>query len=147
MLNPNGDEVLPPPCSKLTEAEQSFQLHRPRLAPDALDPARLLGAGDPRARGRQRHRAFLLAHDTDPFNRWQAGPRPGARLPAGHDPPGAAPDSAYLDALLPSCATTIRTRPSAALALGLPSQDELAQSLHDHGDTPDPRRSTTRSKP
>ena len=53
-------------------------LRRPRRAAGALDAARFLGPGGAGARGTgAEERAFLLAHDTDPFNRWEAGPQPG----------------------------------------------------------------------
>ena len=73
LLNPNGDEVVPTTTLEMTEARQSFRFaglaSRPVAsvlrgfsAPVVLD--RALSPED---------RALLLAHDTDPFNKWEAG--------------------------------------------------------------------------
>jgi aminopeptidase N len=72
LLNPNGDEVLPTTVLELTEGRQSFHLSG-HDATDPVDPARVFGAGDPGAQVSPEERAFLLAHDTDPFNKWEAG--------------------------------------------------------------------------
>ncbi|MCR9114216.1 MAG: DUF3458 domain-containing protein, partial [Rhodobacteraceae bacterium] len=84
-------------------------------------------------------RAFLLAHDTDPFNKWEAG-RALARnglLAMIRD--GAAPDDAYLDAVHAMARDDGLDPAFRALAMGLPSQEDLAQSLFDQGATPDPQ--------
>ncbi len=51
---------------------------------------------------------------------------------------GAAPGPAYLDALERVAATTRLIPAFRALALRLPSEDDMAQTLYDAGITPDP---------
>jgi aminopeptidase N len=73
LLNPNGDEVLPTTVLHLTEAEQTFAF--PGLAARPI-PSVLRGFSAPVILDHPQDdttRAFLLAHDTDPFNRWEAG--------------------------------------------------------------------------
>jgi aminopeptidase N len=84
-------------------------------------------------------RAFLLAHDSDPFNKWEAGRAYGlslvTRLAAD---PAAEVDAAYLDALA-AVADDARLDPAfKALALGLPSEDETISHIAGAGGVPDP---------
>ena len=84
-------------------------------------------------------RAFLLAHDTDPFGKWEAG-RASAlelvtRLAAD---PAAVPDPAFLDALA-AVAEDARLDPAfRSLALALPSDDEAILHVASSGGVPDP---------
>ncbi len=83
-------------------------------------------------------RALLLAHDTDPFNRWESG-RELARdalLRMVRD--GAAPDPAYLDALGPVLADDTLEPAFRAMVLAQPGDDDLARSLAEGGTVPDP---------
>ncbi len=82
----------------------------------------------------------LLAHDTDPFNRWEAG-----RMLAKDRLIRAVTEDAEFDASWLDAVATLATDASAdpafrALALALPSEDDLAQSLHAAGTIPDPDR-------
>ena len=86
-------------------------------------------------------RAFLLAHDSDPFNKWEAGRSYAlsllARLAAD---PAAPPDTDYLAAL-----TAVADDPSLdpafkALLLAQPSEDEVIAHIAGTGGTPDPER-------
>ncbi|HAW47124.1 MAG TPA: aminopeptidase N, partial [Roseovarius sp.] len=52
---------------------------------------------------------------------------------------GAAPDAAYLDAIARVARDETLDPAFRALALGLPSEDDLAQALFDAGHTPDPQ--------
>ena len=84
-------------------------------------------------------RAILLAHDTDPFNRFEAG-RSLARetLQAMIVQTATHPDARFIDALrIVLCDDTLDPA-FRALALRLPGQDELAASLHEAGHIPDP---------
>jgi aminopeptidase N len=139
LLNPNGDEVQKTTLLEMTEAEQSFtfsglasrpipSILREFSAPVVLDHATS-----------NEDRAFLLAHDTDPFNRWQAGRDLALATLLDMIRHGAAPDAAYIDALQTLIRDDSQDPAFRALALGLPSQDELAQALFDAGDTPDPQ--------
>ncbi|WP_372674609.1 aminopeptidase N [Aquicoccus sp.] len=139
LLNPNGDEVQPTTVLEMTEPEQSFTFDGlsakpvPSILRDFSAPVILETRTDTATR------AFLLAHDTDPFNRWQAGRDLALDCLLAMIRDGAAPDTAYLDALHTLIRDDTQDPAFRALALGLPSQDELAQLLHDHGHTPDPQ--------
>ncbi|WFE74453.1 aminopeptidase N [Roseinatronobacter sp. S2] len=83
--------------------------------------------------------ALLLAHDTDPFNRFEAG-RSLARdtLHAMIMQTAAQPDPQFIDALrIMICDDTLDPA-FRALALRLPGQEDLAASLSEAGHTPDP---------
>ncbi|MFY0690888.1 MAG: aminopeptidase N [Paracoccaceae bacterium] len=138
LLNPNGDEIRPTEILEMTEASQTFSF--PDMAVRPV-PSILRGFSAPVILERDQsnaERAFLLTHDTDPFNKWEAGralARDGMIRMVSED---AAPDQAYLDALV-SVARDDRLDPAfRALALTPPSQDNIAQALFDGGQTPDP---------
>jgi len=139
LLGPNGDEVMETRLLEMTEARQSFSFEGlaakpiPSILRDFSAPV-ILERDTTNA-----ERAFLLAHDTDPFNKWEAG-RALARdglLAMIRD--GAAPDAAYLDAVHTMARDEGLDPAFRALALGLPSEDDLAQSLHEAGHTPNPQ--------
>jgi aminopeptidase N len=85
------------------------------------------------------HRAFLFAHDTDPFNRWEAGRDLALEALAALSngaPLAAASD--YLSALGDFLADPLPAPAFRALCLQLPSDDEIAKLLCTQGDLPDP---------
>ena len=84
-------------------------------------------------------RAFLFAHDTDPFNRWEAGRALARETLLAMIRDGASPDPAYLDAAGAMLRDAALDPAFRALALGLPSEDELAQTLAEAGEVPDPQ--------
>ncbi len=85
-------------------------------------------------------RAFLLAHDTDPFNKWEAGRALARDVLIRMVADDAAPDQAYLDGLV-AVARDDRLDPDfKALAFNLPSNDDIQQALFDGGITPDPTK-------
>ncbi|MCQ0093609.1 aminopeptidase N [Roseovarius sp. M141] len=139
LLGQNGGEVHKTRVLEMTEAEQSFEFTG---LPARPIPSILRDFSAPVILERETNnaeRAFLLAHDTDPFNKWEAG-RALAReglLAMIRD--GAAPESAYLEAARTMALDDSLDPAFRALALGLPSQDDLAQALHDDGGTPDPQ--------
>ncbi|MFT3689428.1 aminopeptidase N [Paenirhodobacter sp.] len=136
LLSPNGDEVVPTTILEMTEATQSFTFTGLATKPV---PSILRNFSAPVVLEREtsaQEQAFLLAHDTDLFNRWEAG-RNLARATLIAMSGGAEPDSAYLDAIGTLTAGT--TEPAfRALALRLPGEDEIAQALFAAGATPDP---------
>ncbi len=83
-------------------------------------------------------RLFLLSHDTDPFNRWDAGRRliKDALLSDLID--GQTPDAALFDALRALAEDEDLDPAFRAFTLDTPSEDDLAQTLHVSGHTPDP---------
>ncbi|MEZ5732669.1 MAG: aminopeptidase N [Paracoccaceae bacterium] len=138
LLNPNGDEVVPTTVLEMTEATQSFRFEglaarpvpsilRGFSAPVVLD--RKVDAGE---------RAFLLAHDTDPFNRWEAGRALAKDVLTSMIAKGAEPSASYIDALGALLSDDTLDPAFRALCLRLPSADDMAQTLHDAGIVPDP---------
>ena len=137
LIGPNGDEVRPTEILELTEPQQSWRFeglgarpvvsaHRGFSAPIVL--RRTLSEAD---------RALLLAHDTDPFARWEAGRSLGldaliARATGTADA-GAAYIAAIGDFLRDAADPAF-----AALVLRLPPEEEAASVIADRGLTPDP---------
>ncbi len=138
LLNPNGDEVLPTTVLEMTEGTQSFTFDGLAARPV---PSLLRGFSAPVILDRPmttEERAFLLANDTDPFNRWEAGRQLARDVLSRMVTENASPGPAYLDALLRVARDDGLDPAFRALALRLPSEDDMAQSLHDAGHTPDP---------
>jgi aminopeptidase N len=138
LLNPNGDEVVPTTVLELTMAKQSFTF--PGLASKPV-PSLLRGFSAPVVLDRPtgpEERAFLLAHDTDPFNKWEAGRALAKDVLAGMVTEGAAPGPDWLDALHRVAFDESLDPAFRALALRLPGEDDMAQTLHAAGVTPDP---------
>ncbi len=138
LLNPNGDEVVPTTVLEMAETEQSFAFEG--LASKPV-PSILRDFSAPVIVTRQasaQERAFLLAHDTDPFNKWEAGRALGKSVLCAMVTEGSAPDPDFLDAMA-RVATDDGLDPAfRARVLGLPSEDDMAQTLHDASVVPDP---------
>ncbi|MCR8546407.1 aminopeptidase N [Salipiger sp. P9] len=138
LLNPNGDEVVPTTVLEMTEGEQSFSFEGLSSKPV---PSILRGFSAPVVLEREssaEERAFLLAHDTDAFNRWEASRDLARASLFATITTGAAPDTAWLDALERVVREDTLDPAFRALMLALPTQSELAQMLHAKGVTPDP---------
>lgn len=140
LLNPNGHEVLPTQVLEMTEARQSFSFDGLAAKPV---PSILRGFSAPVTLERDtsaEERAFLLAHDTDPFNRWEAGRGLAKEVLARMVAEGAAPAPGYLDGLRALLRDETLDPAFRALCLRLPSEDDMAQTLHAAGHVPDPLR-------
>ncbi|MFO1175685.1 MAG: aminopeptidase N [Paracoccaceae bacterium] len=138
LLNPNGDEVVPTTVLELTGTSQSFSF--PGLASRPV-PSILRGFSAPVILDRKvdpAERAFLLAHDTDPFNRWEAGRALARDTLTRMILDGAAPSPQLLSGLVALLSDESLDPAFRALCLRLPSADDLAQSLKDAGHVPDP---------
>ncbi len=84
-------------------------------------------------------RAFLLAHDRDPFNRWEAGRAHALDLLAAMSrDPALAPDATWLDALHRVAADETLDPAYAALLLGLPAEEEVIAHMAATEAVPDP---------
>ena len=138
LLNPNGDEVVPTRVLELSDARQSFvfdglaarpvaSILRGFSAPVVLE--RDVSAGE---------RAFVLAHDTDPFNRWEAGRALSKDVLARMIVDGAVPAPDFLDAMARMAFDATLDPAFRALALRLPGDDDMAATLHAAGHVPDP---------
>lgn len=140
LLNPNGDEVVPTTVLELTEAKQSFAFKGLASRPVA---SILRGFSAPVILERSvpaSERAFLLAHDTDPFNRWEAGRSLAKDVLARMIVDGAAPGADLLDGLARLAFDESLDPAFRALALRLPGEDDMAATLHAAGHVPDPAR-------
>ena len=138
LLNDNGDEIVPTQILELTEAAQTFTFTGLSGKPI---PSILRGFSAPVILERDQtnaERAFLLAHDTDPFNRWDAGRTLAQDVLVRMVRDDATPDAAFLDGLAAVLRDDTLDPAFRALALSLPSQDDTAQALVDIGLTPDP---------
>ncbi|MBM7066971.1 aminopeptidase N [Actibacterium sp. 188UL27-1] len=140
LIAPDGSEAMEQVVVKLTEAEHTVRFpmltERPIVSINRGFSAPVIIERD----SSTEERAFLLAHDTDPFNRWEAGRALAKDVLTRMVTDGDQPGPAYLNAL-DQMARDDRLDPSfRALALGLPSDDDMAQTLADSGITPDPTR-------
>ncbi len=138
LLAEDGSEAVPTTVLEMTEATQSFTFDGLSAKPV---PSILRGFSAPVILTRETtaaERAFLLAHDTDPFNAWEAGRALARETLLAMVRDGTPPQTGYLDALATMARDDARDPAFRALCLGLPSQDEIAQALVDTGETPDP---------
>jgi len=138
LLSPNGDEVVPTTVLELTQPVQSFSFDGLASRPVA---SILRGFSAPVLLERQvstEERAFLLAHDTDPFNRWEAGRALAKDVLARMIVDGAAPRPALLDGMARIAIDNSLDPAFRALALRLPGEDDMAATLYAAGHVPDP---------
>ena len=138
LLNPNGDEVLPTTVLELTQARQSFRFEN--LASRPI-PSILRGFSAPVILERDQssaERAFLLAHDTDPFNKWESGRALAKDVLARMVTENADPSPDWLDAIAEVAQDETLDPAFRALAVRLPGEDDMAQTLHAAGHVPDP---------
>ncbi len=137
LLSPNGDEVVPTTVLEMTEAAQDFTFDglaaRPVVSALRGFSAPVMLRRDLQPAGR----AFLLAHDTDPFARWEAA-RDLARDTLLGMIGGAAPEPEYLAAIGRLLADPGLDPAYRALCLKLPSDEEIAAAIADAGGVPDP---------
>ncbi|MGZ3216590.1 aminopeptidase N [Paracoccus sp. T5] len=137
LIGPNGDEVVPTRILEMTEARQSFAFDGLGARPVA---SVLRGFSAPVMVRRDLDdatRAFLLAHDSDPFARWEAGRELAlsalTELAQGRD---AGAD--YVEAIGALAADGSADPAFRALCLNLPGEEEIAIRLAAQGITPDP---------
>ena len=133
LLNPNGDEVVATTVLELTKPSQSFDFPGLASRPTA---SILRGFSAPVVLDRKvaaAERAFLLAHDTDPFNRWEAG-----RSLAKEVLMGQAPEADLLEGLARVALDHSLDPAFRALTLRLPTDDDMAATLAAAGGVPDP---------
>ena len=138
LLGPNGDEVRATEVLELTEAKQSFQFTGLAAKPVASILRDFSAPVILEHDQTDSERAFLLAHDTDPFNRWQAGRSLAEGTILRMIRNDAAPGLDYLDGILAVLRDDDLDPAYRSLMLGLPTQSELAAALFEQGETPDP---------
>ncbi len=138
LLNPNGDEVVPTRVLEMTKTTQSFAFDGLSTRPV---PSILRGFSAPVIVHRDTtpaEQAFLLAHDTDPFNKWDAGRALAKSVLGAMIVDDAPADPAFLDGLGAVLRDDTLDPSFRALTLQLPGEDDMAATLHQGGITPDP---------
>ncbi|MGB3279582.1 MAG: aminopeptidase N, partial [Pseudorhodobacter sp.] len=138
LLNPNGDEVVPTTVLELTQPRQSFTFDGLASRPV---PSILRGFSAPVVLNRastSAERAFLLAHDTDPFNKWEAGRALAKEVLLRKITEDAATAPDWLAAIETVSFDESLDPAFRALTLRLPGEDDIAQTLHSAGHVPDP---------
>ena len=135
LLGQNGDEVLPTQVLELTKSKQSFSF--PGLGSKPV-PSILREFSAPVILDHAPDHAFLLAHDTDTFNRWEAARNLARASLMKMITAGDPPDEAWLGGVETVLGDGNLDPAYRALMLGLPGQSELAAELHRAGHTPDP---------
>ncbi|REF72437.1 MULTISPECIES: aminopeptidase N [Paracoccus] len=137
LIGPNGDEVLPTTVLEMTEARQSFRFGDLGARPVV---SLLRGFSAPVTVSREiaaDEQALLLAHDTDPYARWQAGHDLAldALIARSTGAEGGAEFSRAIGGLL---ADAEADPAFAALCLSLPGEEEIATTIAARGEIPDP---------
>ncbi|MGY6635072.1 MAG: aminopeptidase N [Alkalilacustris sp.] len=138
LLGPAGDEILPTRVVEMTGPRQSVTIEG---MPGRPVPSILRGFSAPVILDHPvtpERRAFLMAHDTDPFTRWEAGRSLARDVLVAMVRDGATPGPDFLDALAVMLADDALDPAFRALCLRLPSEDDMAQALVDAGEVPDP---------
>ncbi|MBP8932444.1 MAG: aminopeptidase N, partial [Paracoccus sp.] len=137
LIGPNGDEVLPTAVLEMTEASQSFSFDGLGARPVV---SLLRGFSAPVTVSREicaTEQALLLAHDTDPYARWQAGHDLALdgliSVARGGD------DGEEFNRALAGVLADAEGDPAfAALCLALPGEEEVATTIAARGAIPDP---------
>ncbi len=132
LLGADGRELVEPGVLELDEVEKTWTFE----LPERPVPSLLRGFSAPvvlERRASAEERAFLLANDTDPFNRWEA-----SRAMALEVLMGEAPVPPFAEALRAAVADAGLDPEFRALLLGLPGEDEIAREVWARGRPADP---------
>ncbi len=138
LLNAAGEEIQATKICEVTDAVHKFRFTGLDAKPV---PSINRGFSAPIILTRDQsnaERAFLLAHDTDPFNKWEAGRALARDVLVRMVAQDAPPDQAYLDALVAVARDDSLDPGFKALCFSGPSNDDIQQALIDGGMTPDP---------
>ncbi len=128
LVGPAGEELLPEGTRVLSvkRAQESFEFDGVAARPV---PSLLRGFSAPvilRYAYGEAELVHLMAHDTDPFNRWEAGQRLAASVILAKD---GEPSPAYVEAAARLLGGSAQDPAFAAEALALPSETFLAEQL------------------
>ncbi len=139
LLNRDGVEIAQTRVLEMTRARQTFQFDD---IPEPPIPSILRGFSAPVILEREMtnaDRAFLLAHDTDPFNRWDAGRTLALTTLSAMATAATPPDADYLNGMHAVMCDEDLDPAYRALMISVPAQSELATALAEAGQTPDPQ--------
>ena len=142
LLDPAGNDMTveidgaatSEPLLHLTEAEQTFRFANVATAPVLSVNRDFTAPVTVKSDQSAADRAFLMARDADPFNRWEAGQQYAADMLLGMVEAvqnGGAPeaDTAFIDALAHSLADDGQDKAFRAQVLALPSEDYLGDQM------------------
>ena len=138
MLSKSGAESLATQVLELSETDQTFTFdnlpERPKLSLLREFSAPVILDYDQSAEDL----AFLLAQDTDPFNRWDAGRRLASMILKAVSKGSSAPDTAYLDGITAVIRDDNLDPAFRAQMLALPAEQDTARALFEDGISPEP---------
>ncbi len=135
LLNPDGHEAVATKILELTEQSQTFSFtgleHRPIASI-------LRGFSAPVKLVHDSNNAFLLAHDTDPFNKWEAGHKTALGILCDLATGGKNINAGFLTAMHNLAKNQTLAPAFRALALTLPSEETISAAVFENGHLPDP---------
>lgn len=138
LLDQDGAEIAATQVLEMTEAVQSFSFSGFDKRPV---PSVLRGFSAPvylRQEIDAARQIFLLAHDTDSFNKWEAGDQLMRQTLLDLILKGTSPSAAFVEALRTVAEDDTLDPAFRSLVLSLPTQEDMASALADMGETPDP---------
>ncbi len=138
LLYPDGTEAVETQILELSEPVQTFTFENLREKPI---PSILRDFSAPVYLDHTQtnaERAFLLAHDTDPFNKWEAGRDYALDMIERMLKGANEVDADFLSAMRTMALDDALDPAFRALALALPSEEVIASTIYANGDTPDP---------
>ncbi|MEO0861282.1 MAG: aminopeptidase N [Pseudomonadota bacterium] len=137
LLDAHGNEVQPTQVHEMSAPKDSLTFD----LPDRPVLSMLRGFSAPvilQFDQSDADRLVLLAHDTDPFNRWEAARTLAKSRLVRALTDGVEYDEAWLIAVAKLATDQTADPAFRALSLALPSEDDLAQTLHQMAVVPDP---------
>ncbi|KIN73040.1 aminopeptidase N [Sulfitobacter guttiformis] len=135
LIGADGTEIQATTVLEMTQATQSFSFTGLAGRPAA---SILRGFSAPVVLDHAADHAHLLAYDTDPFNRWEAGRTLARNTLLGMILKGTRPDPAFLRGLRAVVTDDLLDPAYRRLMMALPAQSDLATALHDAGHVPEP---------
>lgn len=140
LLAADKSELIPEQILEFTEETQSFSLgefnEKPILSLFRGFSAPVILRYDQD----NKQRAFLLAHDSDPFNKWEAGKSFATDILLDMVLKNLKPDVSFAKAIKTVALDKALDPALRALILNLPQDDALAQAIADKGHSPDPEK-------
>ena len=138
LIGPDGAEMIPGDTVVLTKKSETFRFElyaKPRLSLNRGFSAPVIIDKPTSAQ----ERAFLMAHDADPFNRWEAGRALGVEVARQiMASPDAPPSPIWAPALSDVLSDPTLDPAFKAMMLTPPGHDELAADIHQSGEVVDP---------
>ena len=139
LIDLNGAEIMETRILEMTEARQSFSFEDIKNRPVASILREFSAPVIVEREITDEENILLLAHDTDPFNKWEASRALAEKNLVSMIVDCTPPQMSFLNAMHSVMGDESLDPAFRALALKLPTQDVISQILHDKGITPDPQ--------